>query len=79
MGCCQATLFLWSPSVADLSSHLIAISAYAREDIEALTLLLAHGADLTVKTNTDHYATLLEEAHILKKQKSVTYLQSIAK
>ena len=51
--------------------------AAAREDIEALKLLIKNGADLSIRTEIDDYATPLEEAKILKKQKSVEYLLSI--
>jgi len=51
--------------------------AAAREDIEALKILIKHGADLTVRTNIDHYATPLEEAEILGKTKSVSFLQDM--
>ena len=50
--------------------------AAAREDIEALKILVKNGADLTIKTVIDNYATPLEEAISLKTQKSVEYLQS---
>ena len=51
--------------------------AAVREDIEALKLLIKNGADLSIRTEIDDYATPLEEAKILKKQKSVEYLLSI--
>lgn len=50
--------------------------AAVREDIEALKILVSNGADLTIRTEIDEYATPLEEAKILKKQKSVEYLKS---
>ena len=52
--------------------------AAAREDIDALRVLVKNGADLTIRTEIDEYATPLEEARILKRRKSVEYLQSIA-
>ena len=51
--------------------------AAAREDIEALKILIKHGADLTVRTNIDDYATPLEEAQILGRTKSVDFLRGI--
>ena len=51
--------------------------AAAREDIEALKILIKHGADLTVRTNIDEYATPLEEAQILGRTKSVEFLKGI--
>ena len=49
----------------------------AREDIEALKLLVRNGADLTIRTEIDDYATPLEEAKNLKKQRSVEYLENV--
>jgi ankyrin repeat protein len=51
--------------------------AAVREDIEALKILVSNGADLTIRTEIDEYATPLEEAKILKKKKSVEYLQNV--
>jgi ankyrin repeat protein len=57
----------WTPA------HLAAV----REDLEALRILVAHGADLSVRTNIDEYATPLEEARRLRKLKSVEFLEAI--
>jgi ankyrin repeat protein len=51
--------------------------AAAREDIEALRVLIKHGADLTERSTIDHYATVLEEAEILGRKKSVEFLRGI--
>ncbi|MGC1249174.1 MAG: ankyrin repeat domain-containing protein [Spirulinaceae cyanobacterium] len=51
--------------------------AAAREDLEALRILVKNAAALTIRTEIDDYATPLEEAIILKKQKSAEYLQSM--
>jgi len=59
----------WTPA------HLAA----AREDIEALKILIDHGADLTIRTNIDDYATPLEEARILGRTKSVEFLKGITR
>jgi ankyrin repeat protein len=58
----------WTPA------HLAA----AREDIEGLRLLIAYGADLSIRTTIDHYATPLEEARLLKKEAAVKFLESVA-
>ena len=52
--------------------------AAVREDIKALELLLRFGADPTVRTRIDHYATPLEEARNLDKQKAVQFLEKLA-
>lgn len=41
--------------------------AAARNDLKALEILINYGADLTIKTAIDNYATPLEEAKILNK------------
>jgi hypothetical protein len=51
--------------------------AAAREDIEALKILIKHGADLNVRTHIDDYATPLEEAQILGKTRSVEFLKNV--
>jgi ankyrin repeat protein len=51
--------------------------AAAREDIRALELLVKYGADLSVRTRIDNFATPLEEANLLKCQEAVKYLESI--
>ena len=45
------------------------------EDIRAMDLLLAHGADIEARTRIDELATPLEEAEILKRPQSVAYLK----
>ena len=55
--------------------HLAAV----REDLEALRILIANGADISVRTEIDAYATALEEAELLHKNKSVEYLKSVMK
>ena len=60
----------WTPA------HLAAV----RNDVEALKILVAHGADLTIKTEIDDYTTPLEEARILNKHSScseaISFLES---
>jgi ankyrin repeat protein len=52
--------------------------AAAREDVEALRLLVAYKADLSIRTTIDHYATPLEEARLLKKEAAVRFLEGVA-
>jgi len=52
--------------------------AAARDDVEALRLLVAHGADLTIRTEIDEYATPLEEARHLRRYRAVAFLESVA-
>ena len=56
--------------------------AAARNDVKALEILIARGADLTMKTAIDNYATPLEEARILNSlgkthncQQAIAYLE----
>jgi ankyrin repeat protein len=51
--------------------------ASAREDIEALKQLIQFGADLSIRTRIDDYATPLEEAKLLKMTKSVEFLENL--
>lgn len=51
--------------------------AAARDDVEVLRLLVAHGADLTIRTNIDDYATPLEEARILGQHRAVAFLEGL--
>ncbi len=51
--------------------------AAAYDDVDALTLLVRHGADLSIRTEIDDYATPLEEARNLGKLKAVAYLESL--
>lgn len=57
----------WTPA------HMAAV----REDLEALRILVRHGADLSVRTDIDGYATPLEEARRLRKSRAVDFLESI--
>lgn len=41
-------------------------SAAVKNDVAALELLVAHGADLSIRTEIDNYATPLEEAEIMQ-------------
>jgi uncharacterized protein len=50
--------------------------AAAREDLHAMELLLQAGADPSIRTRIDSYATPLEEARILKCWKSVAFLEA---
>jgi ankyrin repeat protein len=49
------------------------------QDIQAVELLLAHGADLNARTRIDDYATPLEEMEILGNEQSATFLRKAAK
>jgi ankyrin repeat protein len=48
------------------------------EDIAAMELLIAHGADLDARTNIDDYATPLEEMEILGRARAVEFLRNAA-
>jgi len=48
------------------------------EDIAAMELLIAHGADLNARTSIDDYATPLEEMEILGRAKAIEFLQKAA-
>jgi ankyrin repeat protein len=58
----------WTPA------HMAAV----RDDVEVLKLLRAYGADFTIRTEIDNYATPLEEAKRSRKAAAVAYLQSEA-
>jgi ankyrin repeat protein len=58
----------WTPA------HLAA----ARDDVESLRVLVKHGADLTIRTEIDDYATPLEEARNLGKLNAVRFLEGAA-
>ena len=45
--------------------------------MEALKILVRHGADLSVKTDIDDYATPLEEARHLGRTNAVRYLEML--
>jgi ankyrin repeat protein len=51
--------------------------AAAADDVAALRMLVAHGADLSIRTAIDDFATPLEEARILGKLAAVEYLESL--
>jgi ankyrin repeat protein len=55
----------WTPA------HLAA----ARDDVAALRILVAHGADLTIRTDIDDCATPLEEARTLGSRNAVAFLE----
>lgn len=52
-------------------------NAAARDDVEALRILVRHGADLSIRTEIDEYATPLEDARHLGKLKAVAFLESV--
>ena len=52
--------------------------AAAMEDIGAMELLLAHGADLNARTRIDDCATPLEEMEILGREKAAAFLRKAA-
>ena len=52
--------------------------AAARDDIEALQVLIAHGADLSIRTEIDDYATPLEEARNLGRLKAAAFLEGVS-
>jgi ankyrin repeat protein len=52
--------------------------AASLQDIPAMELLLAHGADLNARTGIDDYATPLEEMEILGRERSVAFLRKAA-
>ena len=51
--------------------------AAARDDVDALRILVQHGADLSIRTEIDDYATPLEEARNLRKMNAMRYLESV--
>ena len=51
--------------------------AAARNDIKALDILVKHGANLTIKTRIDNYATPLEEARSLGRKEAVRFLENL--
>lgn len=57
----------WTPA------HMAAV----REDIEALRLLIAQGADLSIRTRIDDYQTPLEEARSLGRTGAVRFLEGL--
>lgn len=66
-----SVLNLLIESGADINAYGIndwtpAHMAAARNDTESLKILIRHGADLSIRTRIDDYATPLEEAQMLK-------------
>ena len=57
-------------------------SAAVKNDVTALELLVAHGADLNIRTEIDNYATPLEEAEAMQVghscREAIAYLRSKA-
>ena len=51
--------------------------AAASDDVDALRVLVRHGADLAIRTTIDDCATPLEEARLLGKLNAVSYLESL--
>jgi ankyrin repeat protein len=51
--------------------------AAARDDVEVLKVLVAAGADLSIRTDIDECATPLEEAKSLRSAKAVAYLMTV--
>jgi ankyrin repeat protein len=51
--------------------------AAASEDIQAMEMLIQAGADPTIRTRIDDYATPLEEARILKRWQAVRFLEQL--
>jgi ankyrin repeat protein len=45
------------------------------QDERAMAMLIAHGADLNARTRIDQYATPLEEAEILGRDRSIAFLK----
>lgn len=53
--------------------------AAGMEDVRAMELLLAHGADLNARTRIDDCATPLEEMEILGREQAAAFLRKAAK
>lgn len=51
--------------------------AAAKDDVDALRMLVQHGADLSIRTEIDDYATPLEEARNLRKVNAVRFLEGV--
>jgi ankyrin repeat protein len=51
--------------------------AAARDDVDTLKVLVAAGADLSIRTDIDDCATPLEEAKNLKMAKALEYLKGV--
>jgi hypothetical protein len=61
-----------------LNGWTAAQTAAARDDVEALRLLVDAGADLSIRTGVDGYATPLEEAQNRGSVRAVAFLESRA-
>lgn len=66
-----------SPNLKGVNDWTPAHMAAARDDVEALKILVRYGADLSIRTDIDDYATPFEEAVNLKKVKAAKYLESV--
>lgn len=66
-----------SPNVRGIHGWTPAHMAAARDDVDALRLLVRHGADLSLRTLIDDDATPLEEARRLRKAAAVEYLERV--
>jgi ankyrin repeat protein len=53
--------------------------AAACDDVAALRILVRYGADLSIRTAIDDYATPLEEARHLGKKNAAQYLETLAR
>jgi len=51
--------------------------AVARDDVEALKLIVQFGADLAIRTDIDNYETPFEEARRYRKVNVLRYLESV--
>jgi ankyrin repeat protein len=51
--------------------------AAARDDVDGLRVLVAHGADLSIRTDIDDRATPLEEARNLGKRNAAEFLEGL--
>lgn len=51
--------------------------AAARNDVKAIKILIEHGADISIKTRIDDYATPLEEARNLNCHEAVKFLENL--
>ena len=60
-----------------INDYTPAHHAAVRNDVEALRVLVENGADLTIRTRIDEYATPLEEAELMgNSPDSVAYLRN---
>lgn len=66
-----------SPNLKGVNDWTPAHMAAARDDVDALRILVRHGADLSVRTDIDDRTTPLEEAVNLRSTKAAEYLESV--